>query len=319
VDSTIGGDVTDPGEGTFTYPQGTVVDLLAEPDVGYQFVNWTGDTATIADVDAADTTITMNGNYAITANFEEIPVSPADQKLIGADDASGSNSSSGYFRLSRFQAVASGNMTEFKVKAGAIGNVKCALYTDKAGGPGSLITAMNTGQAVTSGWNTLSFTSTPITSGIYYWLAMNIDTSGAAQYVLSPGAGYRYKAQAYSGFTFPETLSGLTTDNLYYDLSAGWDGTGVPGQPPAAPTRNCSVLTLRWNASAGATNYILQVNTSADFTGTYVFNGEVGNVTSREVTGLTAGTTYYYRIMAGNVAGWSGWSSAGSMRCGGVE
>jgi len=44
-----------------------VLDLVAEADAGYQFVNWTGDVDTIADVNAA--AITMNGDYAITANF----------------------------------------------------------------------------------------------------------------------------------------------------------------------------------------------------------------------------------------------------------
>jgi hypothetical protein len=67
--STSGGAVTDPGEGTFTYVEGTVLDLVAEADEGYRFVNWLGDVGTIADVHAAITTITMNGDYAITANF----------------------------------------------------------------------------------------------------------------------------------------------------------------------------------------------------------------------------------------------------------
>lgn len=73
VSSTAGGSVTTPGEGTFTRNAGTVVSLVASPDTGYQFVNWTGDVGTVADVNAASTTITMNGAYSITANFQEIP------------------------------------------------------------------------------------------------------------------------------------------------------------------------------------------------------------------------------------------------------
>jgi hypothetical protein len=69
ISSTGGGSVTEPGEGVFTYDEGTVVDLVATPDAGYRFVNWTGDVGTIANVNAASTTITMNGDYAITANF----------------------------------------------------------------------------------------------------------------------------------------------------------------------------------------------------------------------------------------------------------
>src|SRR4030042_248769 len=71
VSSTEGGNVTEPTEGNHTYYAGQVVDLLAVEDVSFYFGNWTGDMGTVADVNAADTTITMNGNYAIVANFFE--------------------------------------------------------------------------------------------------------------------------------------------------------------------------------------------------------------------------------------------------------
>jgi hypothetical protein len=67
--STEGGSVTTPGEGMFTYDEGTVVDLVATPDEGYRFMEWTGDVGTIADVYAGETTITMNGDYSVIADF----------------------------------------------------------------------------------------------------------------------------------------------------------------------------------------------------------------------------------------------------------
>jgi len=69
VDSTDGGNVTAPGEDTFPYDCGTVVNLVAAAELGYHFVEWSGDIGTIVDIDAAETTITMNGHYSITANF----------------------------------------------------------------------------------------------------------------------------------------------------------------------------------------------------------------------------------------------------------
>jgi len=69
ITSTEGGSVTAPGEGMFTYNEGTVVNLTAEADEGYIFVNWTGNVDTIADLSAAATTITMADDYSITANF----------------------------------------------------------------------------------------------------------------------------------------------------------------------------------------------------------------------------------------------------------
>jgi peptide/nickel transport system substrate-binding protein len=69
ISTTEGGEITTPGEGTFTYDAGTTVPLVVFPHTGYRFVNWTGDVDTVADVDSASTTITMNGDYSITADF----------------------------------------------------------------------------------------------------------------------------------------------------------------------------------------------------------------------------------------------------------
>jgi len=71
ISSTAGGSVTTPGEGTFAYDAGAVVELVAEPEEGYRFVNWIddGQMGDIADVTDATTTIIMNYDYYITANF----------------------------------------------------------------------------------------------------------------------------------------------------------------------------------------------------------------------------------------------------------
>jgi hypothetical protein len=81
ISSAIGGDVTRPGEGTFTYYPGSRLNLVAKPESGYRFVSWTGDVDAIANANAAQTTITMNDRYSITANFEE--GRPVNWALIG--------------------------------------------------------------------------------------------------------------------------------------------------------------------------------------------------------------------------------------------
>jgi len=70
ISVTEGGEAVTPGEGTFTYDEGTSVTLVVFPHSGYDFVNWTGDVETIGDINAASTTITMNDDYEVTANFE---------------------------------------------------------------------------------------------------------------------------------------------------------------------------------------------------------------------------------------------------------
>jgi hypothetical protein len=87
--------------------------------------------------------------------------------------------------------------------------------------------------------------------------------------------------------------------------------TLLSADPPDVPTLLSpgTTIVFKWNASSGATKYWLEVNTAASFNGTSMFNSELGNVTSQEVTGFSVGTTYYWRVMAGNDNGWSDWSS----------
>ena len=67
ISSTAGGTVTTPGEGTFKYPAGTVVQLAASVDEGYEFRGWVG--GGIADRSSASTTVSVEANYLITATF----------------------------------------------------------------------------------------------------------------------------------------------------------------------------------------------------------------------------------------------------------
>lgn len=69
ISSSSCGYVSRPGEGVFVYDEGTVVELVANAVGESSFIEWTGDVSTVANVKDADTTITMYGDYAITATF----------------------------------------------------------------------------------------------------------------------------------------------------------------------------------------------------------------------------------------------------------
>ena len=86
VSSTSGGSVTEPGQGTFLYQGGNIVELIGQPDEGYEFVKWTGDVDTIADVNAARTTITTNSSCSITANFESSALEPEALLLVASPE-----------------------------------------------------------------------------------------------------------------------------------------------------------------------------------------------------------------------------------------
>lgn len=66
-----GNGTTNPTAGTtYAYPAGALENLVATPAPGWRFHNWTGDVDTVADVNSANTTIIINGDYSVTANFD---------------------------------------------------------------------------------------------------------------------------------------------------------------------------------------------------------------------------------------------------------
>ena len=142
----------------------------------------------------------------------------------------------------------------------------------------------------------------------------------------TPGSWTNSEALGTKGAeAFYTDISGLTHSTTYYyrcyaTNSAGEDWADTtedfitPG-PPDPPTLVSpgAAITFGWSAPSGATKYWLQVNTNSSFTGTSMFDMELGNVTSQEVTGFSIGTTYYWRVKAGNDIGWSSWSSVRSV------
>jgi len=82
VDSSAGGSVTLPGEGTFPCDTSQVVDLVADPDIYFRFDNWTGDVSAVDNVNTASTTITMSDDYSITANFSQLPTYIDEEETI---------------------------------------------------------------------------------------------------------------------------------------------------------------------------------------------------------------------------------------------
>jgi hypothetical protein len=237
------------------------------------------------------------------------------QKIIGADDYTATgNTANSYFILDRFLASQTGNVTEIKVKCGASGNVKVAIYDDSFSQPNSRLAAVDSSTPVTAGWNTISIPSTSVTSGTYYWLAFNMDVSCVSYKQQGPTTRW-FKPATYSSFSFPNPAgSGFTTGYTdWYDYIAGW-GTIIPPTPPNPPDiiSPGAAIIFKWGAPNGATKYQLQVSTSSSFT-TTVFDADVGNNTSQEVTGLSLGVLYYWRVRAGNIGGWGNWSTTRSV------
>jgi hypothetical protein len=84
-------------------------------------------------------------------------------------------------------------------------------------------------------------------------------------------------------------------------LSSPADGARVSG----------TSVTLQWIKGTGTpTDYQLKVNSSAGMNGTSYFDGSVGNVLSKVVSGLpNNGSTIYWTVGASNACGYSPWAT----------
>jgi hypothetical protein len=171
--------------------------------------------------------------------------------------------------------------------------------------------------------------------------ATSLTTSGfQANWEAVAGAtGYRLDVATDSGFSsfvsgFQNrsvgdvtgyTVTGLASDQTYYYRVRAGNSGGTSGHsgaiaattlaaPPLPPTALAATSVAgtsfyaNWSASAGATTYFLDVALDSGFTSFVAgySNRPVGNVTTRAVTGLSAGQTCYYRVRAQNAVGTSG-------------
>ncbi|MDP2402196.1 MAG: putative Ig domain-containing protein, partial [Actinomycetota bacterium] len=168
--------------------------------------------------------------------------------LLGADNvASSGNHGANHLIMDRWTATESGSLSEVRVKCGASGNVKVALYADVSGSPGQLLAANHSGRAVVSGWNTLTLSEPVLVeAGTNYWLAFNSSASAVnLRHAPGSGARIRYKSFSYSN-EFPATAGGgYISLSDYYSILQGW------GSPPVL-----SIVTTALPAMARGDEYL---------------------------------------------------------------
>ena len=146
-------------------------------------------------------------------------------------------------------------------------------------------------------------------------------SSGATSYKLlqgtSPGGETQVANPAGSSYHASQLVPNTT---YYFQVLASNAAGDSPASsevsattPPAVPTgltattASSSQVNLTWNASSGATSYAVQQ--SPNGTDSFVPVGSAVAGTSLNVTGLTAGTTYYFEVRANAASGSSAFST----------
>jgi len=161
-------------------------------------------------------------------------------------------------------------------------------------------------------------------------------SSDADNYTLQVSSSSSFSSYVYnqSGLlSTSQSVIGLINNTKYYwrvsavnafgtsNPSNTWSFTTISGgSAPLAPSllspANGAVsvsvpATLSWNASNGATSYVLQVSKFSSFS-SYVYNQSGLTNTSQQVSGLSDSTTYYWRVSAANTLGTSSPSNSWS-------
>ena len=150
------------------------------------------------------------------------------------------------------------------------------------------------------------------------WNASTGATSYQVYRDISSTGNFNTNVYNSSGTSFTDTS--LAASTIYYYkvkatnsygssvLSAYASGaTTSAGSPPATPTGlavsgpTSSTLNVAWNSSSGATSYQVYRDTSS--TGNFATNVYNSSGTSFTDNGLTASTTYYYKVKATNTYG----------------
>ncbi len=122
----------------------------------------------------------------------------------------------------------------------------------------------------------------------------NLSVSGTSQIVtgLSAGTNYYYRVRSFNS-------SGTSSNSNTISLIT------IPANPTAIAASSITQngFTANWNSVTGASGYYLDVSADAFASVLSSYNNIAVAGTSQNVIGLTAGTTYYYRVRSANTSG----------------
>lgn len=253
---------------------------------------------------AAPQTVTMtsdgNGNYtaSIPAQATGTTVS---YTVRATDSASGSATSSGSYTVGTAAPILTITPITTLESSGTAGSNNFTppslSYTLNNTGTGT----MNWTAAKTAAWLSLSATSGTLTSGATTTVTASINATNASSLATGTYNDTITFTNSYNG-------SGNTTRAASLLITTGTPTS--PSTPVLATLATFSAGSSKnivWPAVGNATGYTIQIATDVTFTQNLV--SQSVTVNSATFSGLTHGVTYYYRVLASNSVGTSGYSN----------
>jgi len=151
-----------------------------------------------------------------------------------------------------------------------------------------------------------------------YMYAKNSGGSGPPAAIITASGGYVQYTITNIVITGGLCECGFFSDGLANqgiridDVTLVASGSSAPAAPTGlVATAGNTQVALSWTASSGATTYNVYRGTSAGGESTTAIATGIGTTTYTN-TGLTNGTTYYYKVTAVNASGTSGYSNEAS-------
>lgn len=187
--------------------------------------------------------------------------------------------------------LTAGTTYQWQVKASCSGYSTVASFvtTSSTGcaAPANLTTTSITQTGATLSWGavsgstgyTIQYKTTPATT----WTTVTSTTTSRAISGLTAGTSYVWQVKA-SCSSYSQQTSFTTTTS---------SGCSAPGQLSSSNITSSGAM-LSWAAVVGATGYTLQYKTASASTWTTV----ASTTTSRNITGLAAGTAYVWQVKA---------------------
>jgi hypothetical protein len=230
----------------------------------------------------------------------------------------------GEFKSNLFSEVMRGSITPTKTGPRFLFQPLLTIYANRASikgvaeqtlpVPPTLVSPANA--ATTVPINPTTFTWTAPEEDVTYALQVSTSSSFGSTVVKQTGlTGTSYNASNLANNTSYYWRMNSTKAGLTSDWSTVWSFTTVVATPAApalaSPENNATGVstdpTLSWNASSGATSYMVEVATDPEFLN-IAFQGGISG-TSQPVSGLLNETLYYWRVNATNTGGTSDWST----------